>query len=97
MVEMISTILDSGMFHVAEELRKSMKRYGGVVTTDPVRASALLINEASEVLAEALKMTNPSGQASHRGAKGTKEAMIKELAQVGNLAIQMIYNLEKES
>lgn len=65
----------------------------GPFPTDPVRGAALLVNEASEALAEALKLTNPGGTASHRGAKGTAEALAHEAAQAAACAIQLIRTL----
>lgn len=80
---------------VFAEMEKSI-REKGELTPDPVRACAILINEASEATAEALKITNPSSVASHRKAKGTREAMYHELAQTASLALMMMRNLRRD-
>lgn len=81
---------------VFAEMEKSV-REKGELTTDPVRACAILFNEVSEATAEALKITNPTGTASHRRAKGTREAMYTELVQVASLAFMMMRNLRRDS
>lgn len=70
----------------------------GILTADREgmeRAGLILCEEAGEVAAEILKMGKPSGTGSHRGAKGTPEATLYELAQIAQHAIAMMMLLEQ--
>jgi hypothetical protein len=75
-------------------LAHSLSKHGPI-TEDMLRAAGILCEEAGEVMAEALKMTNPAGTGSHRGATGTPEAMLWELAQVAATAVAIIDVLER--
>lgn len=66
----------------------------GAYPSDPIRACAVVVNEASEALAEALKLSRRAGSASHRGAVGTKNALLHELAQTAACCMMAIRELE---
>lgn len=59
----------------------------GPMPQDPVRMGAIVVEEACEALAEAMVLTKPSHTASHRGATGSRSAMIHELLQCAGCAI----------
>jgi|SRR5437762_6558179 len=68
----------------------------GPMTQDLVRASLILVEECGEAAAEVLKMTNPTGTGSHRGATGSPEALMWELAQVAATAMAIIDVVEEK-
>lgn len=84
--------IDMAAINVA---RVSADAKHGILTSDPIRATLILVEEVGEVAAEALKMTNPTGAGSHRGAKGTMRAMYDELAQVGATVSLMMENIRR--
>ena len=65
----------------------------GPLTTDPVRASAILFREVAEATDDALKMTIAKDPVH---ASGHRQAMLFELAQVIGVAAFMSLNLLRE-
>ncbi len=85
---MVNAHLVQYVIRVAEE--KAFKMHGPL-TTDVVRASAILTEEVGEVVSEALAMTR------HPPVNGSRLRMIRELAQVAATAIQMLDQHIKEA
>lgn len=79
---------------IAAEMDRSVGKYGAF-PCDPMRAAAIVVEEACEALSEAMKITNPASRASHRGSVGTYDAMIRELTQTASAAILAINAMHK--
>ncbi len=64
----------------------------GLLTTDPVRASAIMVREGAEVMNEALLMTRPGAIVT----RASRKRMFIEAAQVAATCILIMENLDRE-
>lgn len=95
----VADVAREALCQMEPQLRFAMEHAltkNGPMPSDPVRMGSIVINEASEALCEALKMTKERPNASHRGAVGDRPSMIVELMQTAGVAILAAVELQAQ-